>query len=252
MTLCSTNVEERNANKSNYCCHWALKSVNAKQQRNCACFLLNSGQRICWCIFLHPMFLPMVWLNIDRPTTLTPFQIPSGLWKPALVCRLPQNEILFLGDVNLSHSKHSSALYITGFSQFNKCVVCVTDASPNPGTHFVRRARIERTNIASLQTPLPVHPRVPGVGREREAKKPSSKCESYGAVFSWQVLRLKQETVVFLMNFNAERVSSHSLQSYFTVLVLQLKHKAYTRLSVAMDWHFRVMLSKYYVTGHFS
>jgi len=54
------------------------------------------------------------------------------------------------------------------------------------------------------------------------------------------------------MNFNAERVSSHSLQSYFTVLVLQLKHKAYTRLSVAMDWHFRVMLSKYYVTGHFS
>ena len=124
-------------------------------------------------------------------TTLMPFQIPSGLWKPALVWRLSQNQILFVGDVSLSNGKHSSTQCMTGFSQFNHCVVCVPDAKPNRGTHFVRRARIERTNIAPLQTPLPVHPRVPGVGWEREAKKPSSKCESYGAVFSWRALRLK-------------------------------------------------------------
>ena len=45
---------------------------------------------------------------MDRRTKLTPFQIPSGLWKPALVWRLPQNEILFVGDVSLSNGKLSS------------------------------------------------------------------------------------------------------------------------------------------------
>jgi len=52
---------------------------------------------------------------------------------------------------------------MTGLTRFNICVVCVPDPSPSRGTHFVRKARIERTSIAQAlpQTPLPARPRVP-------------------------------------------------------------------------------------------
>ena len=53
------------------------------------------------------------------------------------------------------------------------------------------------------------------------------------------------------MNFNAERVSSHSLQSYFTVLFLQPnKLNACTRWSVAINWRSLFWWSKYFMAGH--
>jgi len=79
-------------------------------------------------MFLHPMALTVVWLYIDRPTTSMPFQIPSGLWKPAIVCRLSQNEILFVCDVSLLNGKHGSTLSrrssTTFFAVQQLCCLC--------------------------------------------------------------------------------------------------------------------------------
>ena len=53
------------------------------------------------------------------------------------------------------------------------------------------------------------------------------------------------------MNFNAERVSARSLQSYFTVLFLQLnKLNACTRWSMVINWRSHFSRSKYFMAGH--
>jgi len=53
------------------------------------------------------------------------------------------------------------------------------------------------------------------------------------------------------MNFNAELVSPNSLQSYFTVIFLQLnKLNTCTRCSVVTTWRSHFSLSKYFMAGH--
>ena len=118
---------------------------------------------------------------------------------------------------------------MTGFSQFNHCIVCVPDAKPNRGTHFVRRARIERNEKQRSRAPsVIVTAQFCHDGR----------CD-------WNKKRL------FLLNFNAERVSLHSLQSCFTVLFLQLnKLNACTRWSVVINWRSHFWWWKYFMAGH--